>query len=742
MKMELTLESNRHKKSLDTDFYHKMNFERSSMVIPVSEINETINTYKVFEDEKNSCTKYRLNITLNPIMSNVLNNKTTIIRDNNNNEITGLTRVSKIQTIDNINYVYECGYDIFDNNYFRIPTFKTGSTLTSFESSSALSKLLKIQKSISNNVVEKNGWFGFNNITKLNSNKLFKNKEPMEFIDLFPGRDYFLFKPFHISGETKDNWDYILTYPYENIYNNKLVTNEQNINGIPIVNGSINTYDGKKYMTITTIYKHGLSSGDVIKIKRNDDNTNNTYLVYDVGDFNKSDLEYKLMLDADKYSDLNDIIGMEFNRICKVINKVDSEYYIRLFRKIPNLKNETELITQDNIDGKTITGDTYFDNDSYQPGFSRNIFDDPIYQLQYIDDININLLKDNLGRPLTEIYLTIIKKGITSGNQKPFNVFTKIMSGIDSPSGVSGYTNIRLINGYTNNELPLESQVTITGGTSINSFFGDIVEYNKSTVNETKLDNIYHRFNTVQRETNGLEFKYYDINNDGQFFLTGKTLSPSTEGYFYNPHYEIKLKSYSAIVNEGEIKKLPNCFDFQSGMTFNNEIVMLSGKNDNQIKSLILKLENISGLTNYDIIRITKKDDKKYINVKISTSLNLDNCIIFPYDKNFIPNVSGITINDYYIGKYSSENIPSYAQDQYNGLCLWRDIENLSENDKELIFTNGRFYINKLFNIYLKRQDPFGYYGLRNNSFPSDVFGENTEDIILNNKYNGINTIC
>lgn len=739
--MELSLESNKHKKSLNTDLYQPLNMERSSMVLPVSEINDIINTYKVFEEEREKCTKYRLNITLNPFMTNVLSNKITSIK-NGVNELTEQDRVDKIQTIDDINNTYECGYDIFDNNYFRIPTFKTGETLFDFETKNDISKLLTIQKSITENLVDNNGWFGFKNLTKINSNTLFKTKQPLEMIDLFPGREYFLFDNFHADDDIYQNWDFILTYPYQNISNNKLVTSQSGINGIPISDSEIKTYDGKKYMIITTVYRHGLSQGDIIKIKRDDDNSDNTYLIYDTGDLDKLDLDYKFILDVNKYDDLYNIAGMTLNRICKVINKVDCDYYIRLFRKIPNFKNEIENITEKNISEKIMTSETYFDYESYQPGFSKNIFNDPIHQLQYTDDVDINLIKDNLGRPLTKLYMTVIKKGIESGNNRPYNVFTEIMSGVNCPPGVSGYTNIRLINGYNMSELPLESHITTTGGTSENCFFGDIVEYNKSTVKEIKITNIYHRFNTIQRETNNLSFIYHDIDNSGSFFQTGKTLSALTEGYFYNPHYEIELKKYSDIINEGELKILTNCFDFKSGLTFNNEVVLLSGQSDNNIRNLILRLNTLKDFYDYDNIRITRKSDKEFINTPITISINSDNYIFIPYDKDFMPNVSTLSIEDYELTKYSNKNIPLHSQDQYNGTCLWRDIINDIQTDKEITFTNGRLYINKLFNIYLRRQDPFGHYGLRKNSFPSDLFGENIEETIIDKKYNNINNVC
>ena len=40
--------------------------------------------------------------------------------------------------------------------------------------------------------------------------------------------------------------------------------------------------------------------------------------------------------------------------------------------------------------------------------FSKNIYNDNITEIVFTDDINIGSLKDNLGRPLTDIYFTII----------------------------------------------------------------------------------------------------------------------------------------------------------------------------------------------------------------------------------------------------------------------------------------------------------------------------------------------
>lgn len=908
MNLELELEKNRSKKSVNTDFYQPLNLDVSSMVVPVSNINETINIYKVFEDERNSSTKYRLNITLNPIMSNILSNKLTEITDKYGNKLTGQDRLDAIQKIDDNTYNYKIGYDIFDNNFTRVETFKTGNTLNDF-TGTTLSDLVSIQDAIKNNVTYNDGWVGFFNKSKINNNKMFTLKKPCEKIDLYPTRDYFLFTPFYVEGKLYDNWDYVITYPYDNYTESILVKDINGVNGIPIITGNTISLENSNYLEITTAYNHGLSQNDIIKLKIDNNGNDNTYLIYNIGDITGSNKTNKFIIDINKYTNLTNIKDFSKYRIVRTVNKVDSIYYIRRFKKLPNLIDDDDIITENNIKSKLLTGDTLYNKESYKLGFSKNIYGDPVHQIQYIDSIDISLIKDNLKRPLTEIFFSLIKKNINSENIEPYNTFTEVKSGINESSVCYNYSNIRRINGVDNNETPIESNITSSGSTihsnnelQTNIFMGDIVEYNATTVKEYKLEDICHRFNTVQREnygnfvysdffgdttnmllnsgfleginywyfnkpssyplqivesnisgsgkairvttstntnsgiwTNGngtLSFesgKTYTVsfyakstanltldrvgvegvtqyqsfnltanwskfkftftasdnqvhalifyksstisstflitnvkieNNstssewhscphdaDGNYKFVNKTLNmtPFKEGYYYKPHYSIKLKNYSAILNEGEMPELIPCSDIIQGIDRNNEIVNLNGKNDDEIKSLLIKLPSTSGLTNFDMVRITNNSNDNYENFKITL---YGNHIVLPYNKEFMPIISDQTITNYTIRKYKTSDIPDYAQDMFNGNCLWRNIlkegifDSDSTNMDELIYTNGNLYVNKSINFFLRRQDPFGEYGLIKNTFPYDVYGNKNIDEINNNKISSLNTVC
>lgn len=50
-----------------------------------------------------------------------------------------------------------------------------------------------------------------------------------------------------------------------------------------------------------------------------------------------------------------------------------------------------------------------FDKEQYPLAFSRTIYNDKITQITFTDTIDITDIKDNLGRPLSELYVTIVK---------------------------------------------------------------------------------------------------------------------------------------------------------------------------------------------------------------------------------------------------------------------------------------------------------------------------------------------
>ena len=176
-----------------------------------------------------------------------------------------------------INFEYHPGTDIFNNHILRNTSFKIVNPTTNkggndfntisdflrrydtkpidYNKRTSITDTVTRQKkhlydaddilsmqngdAINNNLMEENGWFGFVNkssvIAKKNENKkwvdegfnkVINNRESCEFIDMYPDRTLFSFNPKYnpYRHRPEYNWDLFLTYPYENDYDNVLIS--------------------------------------------------------------------------------------------------------------------------------------------------------------------------------------------------------------------------------------------------------------------------------------------------------------------------------------------------------------------------------------------------------------------------------------------------------------------------------------------------------------------------------------
>ena len=217
----------------------------------------------------------------------------------------------------------------------------------------------------------------------------------------------------------------------------------------------------------------------------------------------------------------------------------ESKYYFRIFRKIKT--RSTNVIEND-------------DYEIYKLGFSENIFSDTITQFTFNEDIDVSNLTDNLGRPLSELYLTILK---TSSN----NLFTNISSGIETPfisnlnnSVTNTYlTSIPVINKIHNGgSTPFPSHIPLESNISFNNtdFYGDLVDYNDNDLREVVLAEVNHRFNTINRESNP------------QLVTSTQTinLGPRQEGYYYKSHHLIRIRNFSSYIEQADnsVENIPS----------------------------------------------------------------------------------------------------------------------------------------------------------------------------------------
>lgn len=439
-------------------------------------------------------------------------------------------------------------------------------------------------------IIENNGWFGY--LTDEDPGFILDCK--FNYFDPGPER-------FSIIKETGEkNWDIVLTYPYKNDYKISFQSGNQRVplgDGLAIIGVSKVNFSGKKMVALHTPINHNLSIGDDINLYYNGEVKK--YLVEGLGT-DKGTLQNSVFIINDYNLYLLGLSSSNPMYFKRVIDDKESEYYVRKFQPIKNTYDED-------------------DYDVFINQFNKNIFNDRKYSFNQNFDINLENIKDNLGRPLSEVYLTFIKNVdiISSGSTDPFwtaplagfltndidtyryleefengtnindkntpnynirlialesinNCNNEILpedkswlpskdndnficdngyvydSVLDLCVNVSGMTHIPdfvndvnldmvdINNGYdittiTNNNLllindpcdPRFGSETIT--TNDGFFYGDIVEYSPATLLEYVLEDVYHRINTVERDSR-----------------------EGNEGYIYSPHKKIKIRDFSS----------------------------------------------------------------------------------------------------------------------------------------------------------------------------------------------------
>ena len=498
-RIQQRLNSETSKKSSNTDTFIKINLDGKERLLPPSQIDKIVDVGERFDLERQNCNFYRILGTINPSATNALFN---------------LDSLSGVNTWRGLN-----DFVFLDTSFPKNSNVNDSTDLT-------------YQDSIKNNLYEVDGWFGHREPDKTKSGL-------HKFYDMEPTRKRFSFLQDIVpyNGKLGDtpvkNWELTITYPAKKESNHSMV-----IGGLLILNAVPALVSTKQMTAFGMGCIHNLIIGDTVKITGTN-GYDGTHTVVRLGLDNGDLKEYYFVIELPT----NGTVSSN-SRMKRIVNGFESEYYFRIFKKVKT-RNKS-IIEKD-------------DCELYKLAFSENVFNDGIVQFVFDEDIDITGLVDNLGRPLSELYLTKIK---TSSN----DLFSRISSGIETPfipdlkdSNSKAYLRdipaINLIHngGNTPNSLPFPTSNSLEHNINIdktNEFYGDLVEYNIFEVQETVLAEVAHRFNTNSRET-ATNFSYYDTIGANPKTTT-INLGPRQEGYFYKPHKLIRIREFSPYVEMGD----------------------------------------------------------------------------------------------------------------------------------------------------------------------------------------------
>ena len=767
-------------------------------------------------------------------------------------------------------FVYHCGWDIFNNHILRNQTFKLVNSYTTkpndgsygnvfntirdfmrdangdfiklhrrtdintieLETNKRLylrDDVLSFEDSANANIYEQNGWFGFNNRSSIvttewkekekewkdmQTAKVFNGEDSLAcgFVEMYPDSSLYSFSPKYNKFQNREehNWDICITYPYKNDYGYEY---NEDTNTIDLNN------ENRKLIVTKTSDKFKLFYS--VDKKTYTEIKDILFEVVNIGNLESEYQDYYFYINniQDVYDNIGSQIVDDYSfRFIKVVNNRDCKYYFRKFRKLPNFKFKKRNLTDEDVynedkfneyieencmkDGKMLL----FSKEQYPLAFSNTVYGDGNTQIVFTDSIDIDKLTDNLGRPITELYITFIKRN--KGHDIWYNqnhsqeelkqiefshCFSEVISGLKMHNELGDSEELK----QTRKEISDVSCITTTYDDLLvedlldkdididktDEFYGDLVELNQGTMEETVLSDVCFRFNTEQRENGSIDKcgKYVydtiitdDYDFDG-FVCDANELDEVNiirkEGYYYKAHYPVKVREFGAMRQDSHHEiKVASCKPKQangmfievvsalrSGVT-NDSVVYLYDTENNNKKVAELTVNSVQSNVRF-LLNTMKREDANYIsifdivkgllysqrNVKAGEKWTNENGLeeIAEEDKE---------VNDYsqpkYIMRLKNIDIPHYAYEvgENSNIFLWRDVLNIGNKDTveltEYPFANGHFYINKEINFFLKRQDPFGYNGLYTSELsPNDIFGNVKEENIYEYK-DETNVVC
>lgn len=498
------LGSLRYKSSPNTDIGVKIPFQQSYQDIVEFDRSSTIDLDQVFDDERQKSTIFRPSTKITIIFKNA--------------------------------YTGETSYNPYKNNLYYVD------------------ELFYRENQITN--VNSTSWGGF---PTYNEFDFIRNDYNVSGYTQPPNEHLI----FNTKSASTYNWNYYISYTYSSDTNTNMeyygFTNPFSwkvSDGIPFEYTNI-VINGKNLISFKCAYKHGLTIGEYIhtSIKFNGENL---FQVYSLGNGIFGTEEYYVnIFDVGFLSSVLPSTNVgTLKRVIDAFNSGEtmSSYYVRRHKIITNPGDA--LLLKAGFELNNFEFGKKFFTSAVTPDYqSKTIIkeNNQSYTLTFSRDIDINGLLDNNNRPITELFFTIIHHGYfgwfysggeltklrrgwgfnLEGSNLPTNVYWEII-------GPPNQTNDLRLNTYTSNSKKFNYVVPLLSG---NTLEGDVCEWNDFDQKERVVSNLYYKINY----------------NSSNFNIFTNGLNP--EGYYYSPHYPVKIKDFSTYIEEGrddKVTEIPN----------------------------------------------------------------------------------------------------------------------------------------------------------------------------------------
>lgn len=381
------------------------------------------------------------------------------------------------------------------------------------------------------------------------------------------------------KSATTYNWTTYVSYGYSNkedqsMKHKVIFQSGTSVNNFVVTDGVpyyiLNKQkSGKNLITFYCGVDHNLSIGDWIYTK-NEIAGKRYFEVYSLGD--ESYGNEKRVFSIFNYGFDDPLFGNystgNFRRVTDINNtdETTSKYYIRTHKILTQSTNSD--ITKLGFERNPFPIKKKLEYSGLTPNnIQRTSIKDGSLTvgISFDEDINIEGLRDNLDRPITELYVTILNKGYMGWFNNPslgFNLSNTgvqvgwdmnfLSNDVDDWWGVNNYNNRDNIpfGEYDVNNNTFYYNKDLKKGDVI---MGSMCEYNEFENKETELSEISHK-----------------ISYNPQIFVNNSS-NTNPDGYVYKPHYKIPITVYSDYIETGEKDKVDLVPDYAFFSKYENQ---------------------------------------------------------------------------------------------------------------------------------------------------------------------------
>ena len=364
----------------------------------------------------------------------------------------------------------------------------------------------------------------------------------------------------HINYKSKSaytyNWNFYLTYAYNNNYEKKLTYYSEtgnNINwvakdGIPFTITN-STNNGSGVIRFECVASHGLTEGEYVELSLSYRNSN-IFQVYRLGNGNFGSEEYIFNVMNIGYTGttFNNGVTGTFKRVINPDNmETKSKYYVRENKVLTNV--DDLIVTKAAFEKNVFNEDRKFEYSSITPNKVSRISQKTssnAYDMTSAYDLDFSNLKDNQKRPISEIFLTAIFKGYSGYfNQPNNNIGLKQGWEFNITKSANAWWDLNNTN--SNTTIPVSGYTKTSGVTK--TFY-----YNLNLKADDVIDGDFCEWNDYEQAERVASHYYQKIKYNQNVFQTTNNYSTNTPGFYYKSHNPMTIRVFSDYVETGDVE--------------------------------------------------------------------------------------------------------------------------------------------------------------------------------------------